>query len=37
LVPALEHVATFDFAYLADRPRDLSDEQLDVVLILRRR
>ncbi len=36
-VPALEHVATYDFAYRADRPRDLSDEQLDVVLILRRR
>ncbi len=37
LVPALEHVATYDFAYRADRPCDLSDEQLDVVLILRRR
>ncbi len=36
-VPSLEHVATYDFTYRADRPRDLSDERLDVVLILRRR
>ena len=36
-IPQLEHVATFDFTYAIDRPTGLSDEQLDVVLILRRR
>jgi SAM-dependent methyltransferase len=36
-VPGFEHVATYDFTYDADRARDLSDEQLDVVLVLRRR
>lgn len=36
-VPELEHIATFDFTYRADAPRTLSDEQLDCVLILRRR
>ncbi len=35
-VPALEHVATYDFTYDVGKPRDLSDDQLDVVLILRR-
>ncbi len=35
-VPALEHVATYDFTYNAGKPRDLSDDQLDVILILRR-
>lgn len=36
-VPALEHVATYDFGYDITAPRPLNDEQLDVVLILRRR
>ena len=36
-VPQLEHIATYDFTYRIDRPRELSDEQLDVVLVLRRR
>lgn len=36
-VPAFEHVATYDFTYDVDKTRDLSDEQLDVVLVLRRR
>jgi SAM-dependent methyltransferase len=35
-VPALEHVATYDFTYDVEKTRDLSDDQLDVVLILRR-
>ncbi|QDU66515.1 class I SAM-dependent methyltransferase [Engelhardtia mirabilis] len=36
-VPELEHVATYDFCYDIDSPRELNDEQLDVVLILRKR
>jgi SAM-dependent methyltransferase len=36
-VPELEHVATYDFGYDIDRPRDWPDEQLDCVFILRRR
>ncbi len=36
-VPALEHVATYDFCYDWTRPRDLDDTQLDTLLILRRR
>jgi SAM-dependent methyltransferase len=36
-VPELEHVATYDFGYDADRPRDWPDDQLDCVFILRRR
>ena len=36
-VPRFEHVATYDFTYRADRPRQLDDQQLDVVLILQRR
>lgn len=36
-VPALEHVATYDFAYDLQEPRKLDDNQLDVVMILRRR
>lgn len=36
-VPRLEHVATYDFTYATDAPRDLHDGQLDIVLILRRR
>lgn len=36
-VPELEHVATYDFCYDVDAPRELNDEQLDLVLILRRR
>ena len=36
-VPAFEHVATYDFTYRADRPRQLDDAQLDIVLILRRK
>lgn len=36
-VPSLEHVATFDFGYdLADE-RPLDDEQMDCVLVLRKR
>jgi SAM-dependent methyltransferase len=34
-VPELEHVATYDFTY--GEKRELNDEQLDCVLILRRR
>ena len=36
-VPQLEHVATYDMAYDIDDPRELCDDQLDYVLILRRR
>lgn len=36
-VPALEHVATYDFTYSIDEPRELDDEQFDVVLVLRKR
>jgi len=36
-VPKLQHVATFDFGYDLAAPRPLDDEQLDVVLVLRRR
>ena len=36
-VPALEHVATFDFTYDTSAPRELDDEQLDLVLVLRKR
>ena len=36
-VPALEHIATYDFTYDIERPRELDDEQLDIVLLLRRR
>ena len=36
-VPELEHVATFDFDYDLAAPRELDDEQLDAILILRRR
>lgn len=36
-VPELEHVATYDFTYRPDRPRTLSDDQLDLVLVLKRR
>ena len=36
-VPALEHVATYDFTYDTSAPRELDDEQLDLVLILRKR
>jgi len=36
-VPAFEHVATYDFCYEIEEPRRLSDEQLDNVLILRKR
>ena len=35
-VPALEHVATYDFHYDLEEPRVLGDEQLDTILILRR-
>lgn len=35
-VPALEHVATYDFTHDIDAPRQLDDEQLDSVLVLRR-
>ena len=36
-VPELTHVATYDFGYDLDAPRALDDDQLDVVLVLRRR
>lgn len=36
-VPALEHLATYDFTYDLDAPRELDDAQLDCVLVLRRR
>ena len=36
-VPALEHVATYDFGYDVDRPRDWPDDQLDCVFVLRKR
>ena len=36
-VPALEHVATYDFTYTLDEPRELDDDQFDVVLVLRKR
>lgn len=36
-VPALEHVATYDFTYDLDAPRELDDAQLDCVFVLRRR
>lgn len=36
-VPELEHLATYDFTYGLDAERDLDDEQLDCVLILRKR
>lgn len=34
-VSALEHVATYDFTY--GQERQLSDDQLDCVLVLRKR
>jgi SAM-dependent methyltransferase len=36
-VPALEHIATFDFRYRLDQPVAISADTQDVVLILRRR
>lgn len=36
-VPSFEHVATYDFRHRPDRPQTLSDEQLDVVLVLKKR
>lgn len=36
-VPELEHVATYDFGYDLTAPRPLNDDQLDIVLVLRRR
>jgi SAM-dependent methyltransferase len=36
-VPALELVATFDMTFDLEDPRKLDDEQLDLVLVLRRR
>ncbi|MEM9381785.1 MAG: class I SAM-dependent methyltransferase [Planctomycetota bacterium] len=36
-VPALEHVATYDFHYEIDEPQEFSDEQCDTLLILRKR
>ncbi len=35
-VPELDHVATYDFSYQAESPRELHDDRLDTVLILRR-
>jgi SAM-dependent methyltransferase len=35
-VPGLAHVATYDMNYDIDSPRELRDDQLDCVLILRR-
>jgi len=34
---AFEHVASFDFAYDLARPRRMPDDQLDVVVVLRKR
>lgn len=36
-VQGIEHVATYDFTYGVERPRALNDEQLDCVLVLRKR
>ena len=36
-VPELEHVATYDFGYRIDRPRNWPDDQLDCVFVLRKR
>lgn len=36
-VPELELVATYDMTFDLDDPRELDDEQLDLVLVLRRR
>jgi SAM-dependent methyltransferase len=36
-VSDLEHVATFDFGYDVERPRELPDDQLDAVFVLRKR
>ena len=36
-VPTLEHVATYDMTYELDSKREFDDNQLDCVLILRRR
>ncbi len=36
-VPELEHVATYDFTYDLKKPRKFDDNQLDNVLILRKR
>jgi SAM-dependent methyltransferase len=36
-VPELEHVATYDFGYRIDAPRDWPDDQLDCVFVLRKR
>jgi hypothetical protein len=35
--PALEHVATYDFTYDLARPTEIDGDQLDVVLVLRKR
>ncbi len=36
-VPELEHVATYDFGYRIDAPRDWPDDQLDCVFVLKKR
>ncbi len=36
-VPDFEHIATYDFTYNPDEPRDLDDDQLDTILILRKK
>lgn len=36
-VPAFEHLATYDFTYDLNAPRELDDDQLDLVLVLRKR
>ena len=36
-VPGFEHVATYDFCYQLGRRREFDDEQLDNVVVLRRR
>jgi len=36
-VPELELVETYDFSYDIDHPRTLNDDQLDVLLVLRKR
>ena len=36
-VPDLEHVETYDFAYDAGCPREFNDDQMDNIVILRKR
>jgi hypothetical protein len=36
-VPALEHIASYDFRYDLGEPRSLDDEYADILLLLRKR